>query len=284
MDFNRDEIGAVPLLGQRDEIELARQIEAGVLARAAREAGQGPVRASRAELIEIERQGSRAWDRYIRANLRLVAKVVATDAGRTGIGESELFQEGCVALMMAVQRFDAGRGYRFATYALPWIRAYVAAATATRCGEVNLPIHRAVELRQIRNLQTELAQSLGRMPTTAEVATGAGRSTSWVRDLLSFRPPQPLDAGSDVTDRQAGADFGAVERSAELGPELLQSLGSLERRVLQIRYGYVDGLPHTLAESARFLGLTVTQTRRAEARALVRLRHICPSNALSGLA
>ena len=136
MSATLDELGTEPLLTPADEARLARQIEAGVLARAARLGSETALSglATTQELALIEEQGTQAQHRYVRANLRLVAMVARQFAVRGPLTDSDLFQEGCLGLLTAVQRFDHARGFRFSTYALFWIRAYVGAAAAPAAG------------------------------------------------------------------------------------------------------------------------------------------------------
>ena len=181
------------LLTPAEVVSLQRQIEAGVLARAAREAGRTVGDATVAELALLELQGEESRQRFICANLRLVGMVCQQFAGRGGVSQADLFQEGCVGLIVAVERFDYARGYRFSTYALFWIRAYVGAATARQFGAMNLPTSRAERLRAARGVEAELAQSLGRNPTLAEVAAALGRTQSWTADLLAHQRPSSID-------------------------------------------------------------------------------------------
>src|SRR5206468_4265108 len=131
-----------PLLSADEEISLARQMEAGVLAGEVRRAGGSHLDATEGELEELEELGVRARQRYIRANLKLVAKAARLAAARSRLPESDLFQEGCLGLICAVERFDWRRGYRFSTYASYWIRAYLSAATASGLGALNVPVSR----------------------------------------------------------------------------------------------------------------------------------------------
>ncbi|GAA2109556.1 sigma-70 family RNA polymerase sigma factor [Microlunatus panaciterrae] len=287
MDINRSSIGAEPLLDRGEEIALARRIEAGVLAREARLAGRQPGAATVEELLLLEAEGEQARQRFIRANLRLVAMVAGREAARTGLSEPELFQEGCVALVVAVLRFDHTRGCRFATYALLWIRAYVNAATANRCGELNLPASRAAALRQVRGAHAELSQSLGRAPTPAQLATFLGRNVDWVTGLLAYETPQLIGhatiADLERADGQGDDPYEEVLGFEMPGQELLRHLARPERAVIEARFGFLDGLQRSYAETARVLQVSVTQVRRRERRALETLRRVCPQGAAAHL-
>jgi RNA polymerase primary sigma factor len=267
--------GELPLTAA-EECELARRMEAGVIARERRLAGAEFADASEAELIMLEREGELARTRFVTANLRLVAMVLGEFRARGTSSEPDLFQEGCVALALAVMRFDHARGVKFATYALSWIRAYVGAAAAGQLGAMNLPVSRAAQLRSARHLETRLTQTLGRVPTTAELAAALGRDVAWTSQLMSYQRPQSLTAlAADMIG--IGAEREA-QRELTSGPtvELLCQLEDLDRRVLEHRHGFLDGEPHSYAETARLLQISVSRVRRAEKRALDRLRTICP--------
>ena len=275
-----------PLLSPEEERDLARRMEAGVLASAAMLAGARPSGASTTELQLIEEAGIRARHRFITANPPLVSLVLRELTPRGRFAEPDLFQEGCLGLAVAVLRFDYRRGVRFATYGLYWIRAYVGAATVNQLGALNLPTNRAEQLRSVRRRQAELAQNLGRMPTTAELASALGRDDRWTNELLNYRGPQSLDAldADLVGDRaeEVTIEAGSVE-GWSFGGELLCRLDELARGVLEYRFGFADGEPHSYADTARALGITTSRARRLEHHALDQLRRICPQSAIDQL-
>ena len=195
------------LLTPAEVVGLQHQIEAGLLARAARESGRGWADATDLELRLLEDQGERARQRFIRANLRLVWMVARQFARRGRLPEADLFQEGCLGLITAVARYDHSRGFRFSTYALFWIRAYVGGAAARQLGAMNLPTSRAEQLRSARGVEVALAQRLGRAPTVGEVADALGREADWTAGLLAHQAPASLD-GLDVADRDRLAAVG----------------------------------------------------------------------------
>lgn len=270
------------LLEAADEVELATAIEAGLFAAEAR-AGRLAVQADEQELIMLERIGHRAAQRFVENNLRLVALVVRKEGTRSRMPESELFQEGCLGLIEAVRRFDHRRGLRFATYALHWIRAYVGAISANRAGALNLPPSRAERLREMHGVRSRLAQELGRDATVEELADEVGKRADWVTRLLSSGAVSPMDTdqllGLDLADETASADFEAIFRDTIPGRELLGDLEELQRRVIELRYGFTDGREHSLREIARELGLPISTVRRAELRALDELRAVYPQQA-----
>jgi RNA polymerase sigma factor (sigma-70 family) len=260
-------------------------MEAGVLARELRLSGSDVPHAEANELLLIEEQGDRARLRFISANLALVSLAVRELAPRRLFPEPDLFQEGCLGLAVAVMRFDHTRGIRFATYALYWIRAYISAASARQLGAMNLPISRAAQYRTARRREAELAQVLGRLPTTGELAQALGKGEVWTSRLINYQRPQSLNAldldfAAESVEQSVGVS--KLDREA-LGAELLRRLDDGDRRVLEFRLGFADGEPHSYAETARSLQMTAVQVRRRERRALEQLRGICPQSAAAHL-
>jgi RNA polymerase primary sigma factor len=272
-------------LTHAEVVELQCAIEAGLLARDARASGRGFADATDQELRFLENQGAFARQRFIQANLGLVGMVSRQFAARCQLPDAELFQEGCVGLITAVERFDHARGYRFSTYALFWIRAFVGAATAKHLGAMNLPTSRAEQLRAAHGLEAELTQSLGRAPTLREMADALGRSEDWTSGLLSHQRPRSLELveGTTLERLQAQDELEAVLAEPLPVRELLLRLDDLERRVLELRLGFADGEPKSFAQTARSLDISVTRVRRIEARALEKLRGFCPQQASAQL-
>jgi RNA polymerase primary sigma factor len=265
-----------PLLTAEDVPVLARAIEAGVLAAEARRTG-GFADATEDELHALEELGRQAWHRFVRANLRLVALVAGQTAARTRLPEADLFQEGCLGLMAAVQRYDHTRGTTFATYALFWIRSAVGALSAGQLGALNLPTSRAEQLRAARGVETALTQRLGRAPTSTELADALGRSTAWTRALLAHAAPVQIEEVAAALAAPSTAE------TAEPLPEvrgLLEALDPLSRQVVELRCGFEDGQPLSLAATGRRLGLSVGRVRRLEQRGLEALRAVCPHAAI----
>ncbi|HYI56908.1 MAG TPA: sigma-70 family RNA polymerase sigma factor [Microlunatus sp.] len=271
---------ADPLLTPEEEVQLAIRIEAGVLAADALARGARPHGATADELRCLVTAGNLARSRYVQANLRLVSMVANQAGARAGLADADLFQEGCLGLMTAVDRYDHRRGCRFATYALLWIRAYVGAATAGMLGTMNLPTSRATQLRHARGIEALLAQELGRQPTATELARSLGRTEEWTARLLAHEVPQGLDEIDDIAVLDAG-----LERvlAGGGGVDLLSVLEGFDRRVVELLFGF-GGEPHTYADVARALGVTSNRVRRAERRALERLRAVCPQAARDRLA
>lgn len=280
-----DDLPTEPLLTPTDVTELQRAIEAGLLARDARLSGVGFADATDQELTALEDQGALARQRFIKANLGLVGMISRQHAARSQLPEAELFQEGCVGLITAVERFDYARGHQFSTYALFWIRAFISAATAKLLGAMNLPTSRAEQLRAAHGLEAELTQSLGRPPTLNELAVALGRSEDWTAGLLSHQRPRSLQLveGATLERLHAHDELDAALAEPVALRELLFRLDELDRRVLEIRLGFADGEAKTYADTARILDISVTRARRIEARALEKLRAFCPQQASAQL-
>jgi RNA polymerase primary sigma factor/RNA polymerase nonessential primary-like sigma factor len=272
---------ADPLLTPEEEVRLAVEIEAGVLASDALARCERPAGATTEELRWLVDAGRRARSRYVRANLRLVSMVAHQAGARAGIPDADLFQEGCLGLMTAVDRYDHTRGCRFATYALLWIRAYVSAASARMLGTMNLPASRAAQLRQARGMEALLTQQLGRQPSADELAGELGRSAAWTTRLLAHAQPQGLDEIDDIAT--VDVDLERVLTGTDAALRLVSVLDGFEREVVELLFGFA-GRPLTYAEVARALGVTSNRVRRAESRALERLREVCPQAARERLA
>jgi RNA polymerase primary sigma factor/RNA polymerase nonessential primary-like sigma factor len=272
-------------LTRAEVVELQRAIEAGLLARDVRTSGAGFADATEQELRVLEDQGERARQRFIRANLGLVGMVSRQYAARSRLPDADLFQEGCVGLITAVERFDHARGHEFSTYALFWIRAFVGAATANLLGAMNLPTSRAEQLRAAHGLEAELTQSLGRTPRLRELADALGRSEDWTAGLISHQRPRSLELvdGAALERLYARDELEAALTEPAQVRELLLRLDDLDRRVLELRLGFADGEVRTYADAARLLGISVTRVRRIEARALDTLRGFCPQQAADQL-
>ena len=259
-----------PVLSQADEHRLARAIEAGLLARHALEAGTRPAGASADDLAELRRQGEEAYQRFIRANLRLVAMVTFRTAARASLDVDDLFQEGVLGLLEALRRYDHTRGARFASFALPWIRMRVGELAVTRCGVIGLPASRAKAWAQAVAIRDALSVALGRQPTLAEIAEYTGRPVEQVRALLGYVP------AARVADAESWADSGRGEARVETDPlalrRMLRRLSLEERAVVDRLYGLGGRGVLGYDEIAQELGVSISTVRRRERNALDRMR------------
>lgn len=262
--------------------DWAAAIEAGVLAAAAREDPQVPWRgdATEEELRALEEAGAQAQQDLVAANLGLVGAVLGPYA-RGGTSTADLFQEGCLGLIAAVERFDHRRGVRFSTYATYWVRTCVSSATSRFASAVTVPVSRSDQLRVAHGVESALAQELGRLPTVVEVAVAIGRDPRWTAGLLAQRGVRSLDELDDralhrLSDRAGQRDDVGRREPEAWARRLLASLVGFDRRVLELRLGFGGCAPSSLAAVARELDVPVGRVRRAEVRALEQLRGRCP--------
>nr|WP_300149400.1 sigma-70 family RNA polymerase sigma factor [Propionicimonas sp.] len=266
-----------PLLTAAEERLLARDIEAGVIARHLLDTGAPPVAATTEELEEIATTGEQAWQRFLLANLRLVWKLAGREARRSGLPTDELFQEGFVALAGALQRYDPERG-RFSTFATIRVCQHLAEVGAARFGELALPPSRALQLRRARALAAALGQERGGTVVATDLAQEFGRPPTCTSRLLGYRRPIGLDGATDGTGipEAVPRDFDA----AIYGEQVRRVLGRLDAdqaRVLALRYGFATGGPVEVTEVATRLTLSPSTVRRLERRALAALRPLVAS-------
>lgn len=262
------------LLTRAEETALARRIEAGVVARGVLDGALGwPEGATSDELEALARDGQDAWQHFLLANVRLVARAASGCARRSGLDFHEFFQEGMVGLAEALMRFDHRRGMKFSTYASPWIRNAVMHHEVSRAGYGHAPLWRQQEARRIQRLRMDFAQAHGRIPTSQEVAELSGRDARWVHLVGSDERRVSLDE-LQVEIAAPGAVDDVVERGLAGRPDWLRLLGSQEARVLALRHGLDDGVQREVVEVARILGVSESTVRRIERRGLAGARHL----------
>ena len=281
------EIGRVPLLTAEQEVDLAKRIEAGLFAAEKLASGVAMPASLRRELEWIERDGQTAKRGLIEANLRLVVSLAKRYTGR-GMAFLDLIQEGNLGLMRAVEKFDYAKGYKFSTYAMWWIRQSITRAMADQSRTIRVPVHVVDCINKLMRLQRQFIQTVGREPTAEELAEELGLTVERVQEIrsiaqepVSFHAPVGEDDGTLgdlIEDADAIAPADAATQSmmfAELR-EVLRSLGEREQRVLTMRFGLLDGTPHTLEEVGRQLGVTRERIRQIENKTLAKLRQpIC---------
>ncbi len=278
------EIGRVSLLTAAEEIELAERIERGNEAEARLAAATELTPRERCELLKAVQQGEDARRHLIQANLRLVVSIAKKYVGR-GLSLLDLIQEGNIGLMRAVEKFDHHKGNRFSTYATWWIRQAVTRAIAEQGRTIRLPVHMSESVGQVKRIADRLAQSLERQPTAEEIAMALGQPVERIQRVLeASRRPVSLETpvgdegehtlGDFITDEELPTP-GEVAAQKLLRRDLCAALDQLnerERRIIDLRYGLVDGRRRTLEEVGRVLGMTRERARQIEAEALRRLR------------
>lgn len=278
------EIGQVPLLTREEEISLAKRMEAGNEARA-RLRRDGLSRGERARLEVVIEDGLDAREHLVRANSRLVVSVAKKYMGR-GVPFIDLIQEGNIGLIRAAKKFDYTMGNKFSTYATWWIRQAVTRAIADQSRTIRIPVHMGDQINKLLRTTHRLTQELGREPTPEEMATALDLAPEKVENMLQVarRPLSlelPVDEEGDselgdfIENDEAAAPADVVSSSIlkELLQDVLEDLPPREVRILQMRYGLVDGETYTLEEVGRKLGVTRERIRQIEVQALSRLRH-----------
>ncbi|MEU8384205.1 RNA polymerase sigma factor [Streptosporangium sp. NPDC048865] len=281
-------IGRRTLLTAAQEVELAKRIEAGLYAESKLEAEPGLSAVVRDDLEWIAEDGRRAKDHMLEANLRLVVSVAKKYTDR-GMALLDVVQEGNLGLIRAVEKFDYTKGYKFSTYAMWWIRQAIQRGFADSARTIRLPVHVLEMLSKLSRVERDMHQRLGREPTPEELGVELDKTPDQIEELLrTSRQPISLNAtigedgettiGDLIEDVDSPEASEVVDRQL-LGEQLRGVLGNLsprEAKIMALRFGLVDGKPHTLDEIGKCLGLTRERIRQLEKESLSKLRH--PSN------
>ncbi|MBG0821691.1 RNA polymerase sigma factor RpoD [Planomonospora sp. ID91781] len=276
------EIGRVPLLTAEEEVELAKSIEAGLFAEEKLAAIAS--RLAFPELGDLVWEGTRAKQRLIEANLRLVVSIAKRYVGR-GMLFLDLIQEGNLGLIRAVEKFDYTKGYKFSTYATWWIRQAITRAIADQARTIRIPVHMVETINKLVRVQRQLHQDLGREPAPEEIALEMDLPIERVIEIqriaqepVSLQSPigeEDSDLGDFIEDADAvvpmeAAAFIMLQDQLE---EILATLSEREQRIIQLRFGLADGHPRTLEEVGREFGVTRERIRQIESKTLAKLRH-----------
>ena len=278
------EIGRVPLLTAEEEVSLAKRMERGKEARQRLTQGvDDPI--ERERLLNAVKDGQAAQEHLIKANSRLVVSVAKKYVGR-GVPFLDLIQEGNIGLIRAVKKFDYRRGYKFSTYATWWIRQAVTRAIADQGRTIRVPVHMYEQINRLTRTSRQLVQELGRDPTTEEIADRLGVPPRKVEQIIrvSQRPlslEMPVGEEEDsylgdfIEDAEADSPTDSASQTMlrQVIDEIFESLTPREVRILQLRFGLVDGYSYTLEEVGKKFGVTRERIRQIEAQALGRLRH-----------
>ena len=278
------EIGRVRLLTAAEEVELARQVEAGLFAEEYldRHPGQGGGLAD--DLDHLVVLGRIAKRRLIEANLRLVVSVAKRYVGR-GLTMLDLVQEGNVGLIRAVEKFDYTRGYKFSTYATWWIRQAMSRALADQARTIRVPVHVVELINRVARIQRSLLQERGVQPTPADIAAALDLSEARICEVLRLAQ-EPISLHTPVGEEDDVAFGDLIEDADAASPvesasflllrrhleAVLATLGERERQVVQLRYGLDDGRPRTLEEIGHLFGVTRERIRQIESKTLGKLR------------
>ena len=252
------EIGKVPLLTAEEEVELA---------------------------IRMSQGDEEAKRRMTEANLRLVVSIAKRYVGR-GMLFLDLIQEGNLGLIKAVEKFDYTKGYKFSTYATWWIRQAITRAIADQARTIRIPVHMVETINKVIRVSRQLLQELGHDPSAEEIAAEMGMPVDKVREILKIaQEPVSLETpigeeedshlGDFIPDEDASEPSEAASFSLlkEQLMEVLDTLTPREKKVLELRFGIVDGRTRTLEEVGKEFNVTRERIRQIEAKALRKLRH-----------
>ncbi|HZM74635.1 MAG TPA: RNA polymerase sigma factor [Candidatus Limnocylindrales bacterium] len=290
------QIGKVPLLNAEQEVELAKRIEAGLYAserlRIADEEALEMARDLQRDLLWVSRDGERAKNHLLEANLRLVVSLAKRYTGR-GMAFLDLIQEGNLGLIRAVEKFDYTKGYKFSTYATWWIRQAITRAMADQARTIRIPVHMVEVINKLGRIQRELLQDLGREPTPEELAKEMDITPEKVLEIQQYaREPISLDQtigdegdsqlGDFIEDSEAVVAVDAVSFSLlqDQLQQVLQTLSEREAGVVRLRFGLTDGQPRTLDEIGQVYGVTRERIRQIESKTMSKLRHPSRSQVL----
>ena len=286
------QIGKVPLLNARQEVELAKRIEAGLFAEEKLAARENLSTDGRIDLEWIAEDGRRAKNHLVEANLRLVVSLARRYTGR-GMLFLDLIQEGNLGLIRGVEKFDYTRGYKFSTYATWWIRQAITRAMAEQCRTIRLPVHMVEIIGRLARVQRQLLQDLGREPTPGELAAGLDMTPErltevqkYAREPISLHIPLGEDGDSEFGDLIEDSE--AIQPGEAVSFTLLQeqlhsvldTLSEREAGVVSMRFGLADGQPRTLDEIGKVYGVTRERIRQIESNTMSKLRHPSRSKAL----
>ncbi|MCD7100498.1 RNA polymerase sigma factor [Pseudoclavibacter sp. 13-3] len=292
------QIGKVALLNAVQEVQLAKRIEAGLFAQELLrrdEAGElkkhySP--AERRELKWVSRDGTKAKNHLLGANLRLVVSLAKRYTGR-GMQFLDLIQEGNLGLIRAVEKFDFTKGFKFSTYATWWIRQAITRAMADQARTIRIPVHMVEVINKLARVQRQMLQDLGREPTPEELAEELDMTPEKVvevqkygREPISLHTPLGEDGDSEFgdliedTDAVVPADAVGFTMLQQQLESLLDSLSEREAGVIRMRFGLGDGMPKTLDQIGDTFGVTRERIRQIESKTMAKLRHPSRSQAL----
>mmetsp|Transcript_69184 Transcript_69184/g.218852 ORF Transcript_69184/g.218852 Transcript_69184/m.218852 type:complete len:289 (-) Transcript_69184:261-1127(-) len=240
-------------------------------------------------------QGKQAQESLVGSNVRLVMKVAHMYRTGHGLSLDDLIQEGCMGLIIGVEKFDPSQGYALSTYVYHWIRMRIQRSIANSGRSIRLPCHIGNLQSKVKRVTSELFLALGRMPTDGEVARMLDVKPSRVRELRSWS--QALSSLEDAAGGSGGKSGAAEGRQQLVGDglvgedaeglyenadmqllridveDMLDTLSPSEGRILRLRFGLDDGKAKTLAEVAAQVGVTAESVRKGQNRGLRNLRH-----------
>lgn len=288
------QIGKVPLLNAAEEVELAMRIEGGLFSEEKLSTMTDKEKRSALgrDLSWVARDGQRAKNHLLGANLRLVVSLAKRYTGR-GMQFLDLIQEGNLGLIRAVEKFDYTKGFKFSTYATWWIRQAITRAMADQARTIRIPVHMVEVINKLARVQRQMLQDLGREPTPEELSRELDMTPEKVievqkygREPISLHTPLGEDGDSEfgdlIEDTEAivpadAVGFTMLQKQLE---SLLDSLSEREAGVIRMRFGLGDGMPKTLDQIGDTFGVTRERIRQIESKTMAKLRHPSRSQAL----
>ena len=271
------EIGKIPLLTSEQEVNLANKIQA--MMPLLEKEDLTP------EERKIVREGQRAKQKMVQANLRLVVSVAKKYQNR-GLSMLDLIQEGSLGLMRAAEKFDPSKGYKFSTYSYWWIKQAMTRAIANYARTIRLPIHVTQDLNKIKKVTRLLSQQLGRQPKDTEIAAELGIDVTKLRSLAEsarMTKPKSLNVTIDENQTELGqiladedsaspTDFIASQEINNQIADLLHTLSPKQRDVITLRYGLKDGRTMTYEQIGNQCGISRERVRQINNKAMKLLK------------
>ena len=292
ISYLRD-IGRIPLLEHDEEILLGRQVQRMMEIKAVEELSKPETQEDLASVLDISskdlrrqlRDGEKAKDKMVTANLRLVVSV-AKKYTKRNMELLDIIQEGTIGLVRGVEKFDPGRGYKFSTYAYWWIRQGITRAIAEKSRAIRLPIHVTENLNKLKKAQRELSQMNGAMPNVFQLSDHLGLTVDEIKDLMC-KARQPTSLEIKIGENRDTALIDLLEDETQLPDtlleqqfikedirELIQDLPEMQAAVISMRYGIGDEMlePMSMTAIGQVLNMSRDRVRTLEHKALKALR------------